>query len=486
METKEEIKKETEINNNEIENIKEGLEERNENIEYKKFMKLDYEKGLIANPELCEKFTNNFIYSNTDFHPFSFLTGHHKWGYDYYRKFLTSPAPTLLTKEEWIMKPDLSKEGILGDFLIDDSRGLVLIDPFIKKKFSGLLKDLLSALLTIAMGKKVSLKVKLFEPKSVLQRVTDYWSLLPKLITPTYSSTMTPLERMKNIMAFAIGGLYIPTKQLKPFNPLICETFEGEFQDDEYHTKMYVEQISNYPTVSRFYGINSELKLHGYVDLSVKTEGFGTKCVFNTKGFVNLEYRNINENIKYIFPTVRMLKLTSEEGRSSFWQNCLVMVDVKNKLKGVVKLGKNPRKIHEIEGYILEYEFPENYVMEYQAEQNFGNTYKTENGPYKVLTTCSGSWLDKVYFEDKKYWDIDTDIPSWIRPVDYPLPSDGRYREDIIWLYRAFYTFKTENERLQYEGLAQNWKLMVEKLQREEREMKARQKIKRRRLFGWI
>ncbi|MCQ2819183.1 MAG: oxysterol-binding protein [archaeon] len=456
-----------------------------DNMEYKNFMKKDYEKGLISNPELCETNKNNYLYSNTDFHPFSFLTGHHKWGYDYYRKYLTSPSPTLLTKEEWTLKPDLSKAGILGGFLIDDCRGLVLVDPFIKKKFSGLLKDLFSALLTVAMGKKVSLKVKLFEPKSVLHRITDYWSLLPKLITPTYSNTMTPLERMKNIMAFAVGGLYIPTKQLKPFNPLICETFEGEFQDDIYGTKIYAEQISNYPTVSRFYAINSELKLHGYVDLSVKTESFGTKCNFNTKGHVNLEYIKLGEKITYIFPTIKMLKLTSEEGRSSYWQNCLVIIDLKNNLKGVVRLGKNPKVIHEVEGYIIEFPFPKDYKLDYNTEQNFGNNYKITDQTYKVLATCSGSWLEKLTFDDKKYWDIDRDIPSWIRPVDYPLPSDGRYREDIIWLYRAFYTFKDENERLMYEGLAQNWKLMVEKLQREEREMKARKNSKRR-FFGWI
>ena len=93
---------------------------------------------------------------------------------------------------------------------------------------------------------------------------------------------------------------------------------------------------------------------------------------------------------------------------------------------------------------------------------------------------------DKFYFEDKKYWDIDTMEPNWIRPIDYPLPSDGRYREDIIWLYRAFYCYHDEAQRMMYEGLAQNWKLMVEKLQREEREMKARKKAKRRGFFGWI
>ena len=54
------------------------------------------------------------------------------------------------------------------------------------------------------------------------------------------------------------------------------------------------------------------------------------------------------------------------------------------------------------------------------------------------------------------------------------MPSDSRFREDLIWLYRSFYLSKNEEERLYYESLAQNWKLMIEKVQREERTEKAK------------
>ena len=446
----------------------------------------EYQRGLIPDPVLIKDNPNPYLFSTTNFHPFSFLTGHRKWGFDN-SKHLTSPSPTLLTQEQWLLEPDLTKAGILHGMIIDDTRGLVLVDKDITKKFSGLLKDLISSLLTIAMGKKVSLKVKLFEPKSVLQRITDYWSFLPKFLTPTYDITRDPLERFKYIMTFAVSGLYIPTKQLKPFNALICETFEGEFQNDEYKTKLYMEQISNYPTVSRFYAVNSEITFHGYVDLSAHTESLGTKFSFVTKGYVNIDNIHPNERILYIFPSIKMLRITKEEGRSAYWQNCLVFVDVKNKLKGVIRLGRDYSKIHSLEGYILQFDFPEGYQMDYNKEQDFGNRYNPSSNTHKVLSVCKGSWLESIEFDGKKYWDIDTDVPNWIKPERDCLPSDGRYREDLIWLYRSFYLAKNENERVMYEGLAQNWKLMIEKLQREEREMKARKNAKpRRKLFGWI
>ena len=83
-------------------------------------------------------------------------------------------------------------------------------------------------------------------------------------------------------------------------------------------------------------------------------------------------------------------------------------------------------------------------------------------------------------FGDKVYWDIDKIIPNWIRPVDNPIPSDGRYREDSIWLFRSFYLSSDDEEAQLYENLGQEWKLMVEKLQREEREMKARKNKKKK------
>ena len=60
------------------------------------------------------------------------------------------------------------------------------------------------------------------------------------------------------------------------------------------------------------------------------------------------------------------------------------------------------------------------------------------------------------------------------------LPSDGRFREDIIWLYRSFFSYKNEKERETYEELSQDWKLMLEKLQREEREIKKKASKKKK------
>jgi hypothetical protein len=51
------------------------------------------------------------------------------------------------------------------------------------------------------------------------------------------------------------------------------------------------------------------------------------------------------------------------------------------------------------------------------------------------ICDIKGSWLRELVIGGKKYWDINTDIPERGKPqVSGVLPSDWRYREDLIWL----------------------------------------------------
>ena len=171
----------------------------------------------------------------------------------------------------------------------------------------------------------------------------------------------------------------------------------------------------------------------------------------------------------------------AKDDRSAHYVGVMIFYDLKNNLRAFVQFAKNSKHISEISGYIFKYNFPKNYKFDFDKEyEMFGkldlNNFKKNNifSKKDVLSVISGSWLDKLYFDNEKFWDIDNDIPIYIRPVLNCLPSDSRFREDLIWLYRSFYKSKNEEERLYYEKLAQNWKLMIEKVQREERTEKAK------------
>ena len=79
----------------------------------------------------------------------------------------------------------------------------------------------------------------------------------------------------------------------------------------------------------------------------------------------------------------------------------------------------------------------------------------------KPICEIKGSWLFNLRIDGKVYWDINTDIPFRQIPVlENVLPSDWRYRDDLIWL-------KYGNQKVA--GL---WKLRMEEQQRHDRRLR--------------
>ena len=476
------------ININYLKHIQLNLLENNYNENAcEMIMEKTYEKGLISlrRSEIINEndINNPFIYSYLDWHPFSFCTGHRKWGYENGK--LKSPSPIFLDNEEWCKRKILKKKEILKGILIKDDVGLLLVDPKICDKFTGMLSDLIKQILKVVLGHKISLNVKLFEPSSLSQTLLNYFSFIPKFILPASNPILNPLDRMKYVISLGISGLYINAKQLKPFNPLISETFQGYFDldnlNEENKIEVFSEQISNYPTLTRYYITNINFKMYGYFDLSLETQSFGNKIICFTKGLNTVDFFKINEKINFSIPSSKIINAIAKDDRSAHYVGVMIFYDLKNNLRAFVQFANDTKHISDVQGVIFRYNFPNDYKFsfddEYKMFSKIDLNKKKKNNIFSeddILSTISGSWLGKLYFDNNQYWDIDEDIPTYIRPVLNCLPSDSRFREDLIWLYRSFYKSKNEEERLYYESLAQNWKLMIEKVQREERTEKAK------------
>ena len=100
------------------------------------------------------------------------------------------------------------------------------------KKQDGLIVELMKRVgKQLLEGKNlvaVSLPVRIFEPRSTLERISDLWGAGPHYLNKAVK-TLDPIERMKIIIAFAISGMHTNIKQLKPFNPILGETYEVKF-----------------------------------------------------------------------------------------------------------------------------------------------------------------------------------------------------------------------------------------------------------------
>jgi len=56
------------------------------------------------------------------------------------------------------------------------------------------------------------------------------------------------------------------------------------------------------------------------------------------------------------------------------------------------------------------------------------------SNPSVVLSKVSGRWTDYLEFDGKRYWDLKVVDPILHIHTLEPLPSDCRFREDLIYL----------------------------------------------------
>lgn len=94
----------------------------------------------------------------------------------------------------------------------------------------------------------ISLPIKIFEPTSTLARMADLWTQAPVYLKKA-AKLDDHLERLKLAVTFSLASVYLCCSQLKPFNPLLGETMQGEFPDG---TKIYLEHVSHHPPIARF------------------------------------------------------------------------------------------------------------------------------------------------------------------------------------------------------------------------------------------
>ena len=196
------------------------------------------------------------------------------------------------------------------------------------------------------------------------------------------------------------------------------------------------------------------------------------------KGPVHVNFPQINETISYSIPKIKILNATSESNRSNLYDGFFSIVDVKNNLRGVIKFNENKKCFHKIYGDVFEYKFKKDFKFEEDKIWEFSKKYKLNSKKYKIIANINGSFIENLIWNNQTLWTIDKIIPEFIKPVKNAIPSDGRYREDLIWLYRSFYNSKNEDERLLYENIGQEFKIAMEKFNREER--KNRQKNKKK------
>ena len=309
--------------------------------------------------------------------------------------------------------------------------------------------------------------------------MADLWTFAPQFLKQA-AQTNDHLERMKLVIAFVFSSIYMCTSQDKPFNPLLGETLQGEFHDG---TKFYCEHTSHHPPITNFLieDVDGLYTMSGYYEITGKMEM--NALISGLRGPNELRFKD-GHHIRFGYPSYR-LGGTISGARSVELIGSCTFEDLTNNRRAVVLMntykagyfgGYQGRK-DEVEGVIYETSQiksdPKTIKTTYGKDIKFVTDIKNPADCKREICKIKGSWLRDLQFDDRVYWSIQKDKPVRFmhQQGDHILPSDCRFREDLIWL------------KYNYMQIAHQWKIRLEVQQRLDRknrnDAKAGKAIKR-------
>lgn len=112
-------------------------------------------------------------------------------------------------------------------------------------------------------GLNISLPVYIFNIDSNLQRTCKGMCMAPYFLEKAVA--VSPVERMKYILAFGLSNTILWFDVEKPFNPILGETYQGFIRG----CPIYAEQVSHHPPVTAIYMVGRGYKIHASLEAKV-------------------------------------------------------------------------------------------------------------------------------------------------------------------------------------------------------------------------
>jgi len=265
---------------------------------------------------------------------------------------------------------------------------------------------------------KVVLPTFILEPRSFLEKLTDYHyhnDLLSMAVKEE-----SPYERMKTIVKWFLSGFYKKPKGLKkPYNPIIGETFRCYWENPNGSKTFYIaEQVSHHPPISAFYVAN---RRDGYIissSILAKSKFYGNSTSAILDGTATLSFLPRGEDYTLTMP----------------YAHCkgILMGTLTMELGGKVKIECAKT------GYSTELEFK---LRPFLGGGEFTNAVsgKIRLGK-EVLATVDGHWDDEVRIKEKGesssdiLWKVTDEVrQSRLKRFIVPMDEQGDFESVKLW-----------------------------------------------------
>lgn len=306
----------------------------------------------------------------------------------------------------------------------------------------------------------ISLPINIFDFRTLL----DQWvwqNGISSLVFDKFDINSSPIEKLKLSTIYAISKFYLSGAPLKPFNPILGETFQAKVNNFTY----YLEQTSHHPCIMNFYGLSPNNKIYGFEQADASTSA--NSVTIHYKGNLTVEFNDEKKTKNVIvYPTI-VLNGTMIGTRKLKFKGKMCVYDKENDLISFICIAPTEDDKRNFISKILFSYYSKDAFPDYFR----GGIYKlsdlkikqfSSNMPEKIvignkikkLCDIDGEFMSHINFDGTCYWKFGEKPFPPIKRDTFTLPSDSGYREDLI-------LFK-DNEL----GLSQKFKLFMEENQR--------------------
>ena len=273
----------------------------------------------------------------------------------------------------------------------------------------------------------ISLPVILFDKRTLHECLAYEIRAAPYFLT--HAAYCTDIfERLKWITCFLISTCPIDVIQIKPFNPIIGETFQVRMGN----LNFYIEHTVNHPITANFYGIadNNLYKIYGYMITDAST---GPTTISAAKlGRFFIQFQDYSK-YEIRLPGVLVQGTTMGERLFNYVDKCLA-IDHTNGYCSYITM--NPDALGFFKSIFSNKQISPPDTFRGMIVKLKDVTVKYDKCTHEIkegatpLINIEGGWTRECCFDGDEYWNVE-DYPLFEEfDVGYVLPSDGRKRSD--------------------------------------------------------
>ena len=340
----------------------------------------------------------------------------------------------------------------LLNYTVDPKYGLIINSKenvlIIRKTLKFLFKKIGSSIFKGSGLFNISLPLFSFDKMSMLERFALRYTSICNYFNKM-ATVEDPLEKMKYLITGFVSSFHTGIKVLKPFNPILGETFQAKIDDAD----IYVEQVSHHPPISDVLIMNKNFSYSGVEDLNVSTWP-NSMVVKPQKYKGKLELKDQHKT-KYTiqFPGF-ILKNTVIGKINALYTGEMIFKDKVHKLIGLIRFQPDsPGFFDGFYGWIRKStesrsDFFRGFIT--QNKELLKNKKRSLFKSKDIISYIEGYWIEEIMFDGTFYWEINNTSTPKLVPEPNPLLSDSRFREDLVeFLKNNIEEAEKQKERLE-------------------------------------